>query len=118
MKPSLHHELNDRLSRYLAGQIDLSEFHDWFIPASWDIDAESQQFKRLAHRLQLLLAEFSNGDRDEQDLRNNFWSLLERASVTVTIGQGLPASSSTSVTSQVVVPAARPVGTGHAVAHV
>jgi hypothetical protein len=97
---SLRDDINDRISRYLAGQIELSEFHDWFIPATWDVDAESAQVKRLAHRVQLFLAEFSNGDRLEDELRSGFWDILNRSSITVIVGASLPADT-TSVTERV-----------------
>jgi hypothetical protein len=101
MKLSLRNEIYDQLSSYLAGQIELSELHNWLIPASWDIDSEPVPVKKLVHRLQLLFAEFSNGDRDEEELRANFWNLLNRSSVTVIVGIVSPSVESTSSTTRV-----------------
>jgi hypothetical protein len=86
MNSSIRNQIDERLSRYLAGQSSLAEFHDWFIPATWDLDAEAEVDRTFAHQLQLLLAEFSNGDRTEGELREAFWDLLDRSSVTVVIG--------------------------------
>jgi hypothetical protein len=107
MKPSLKVEIADRLSRYVAGQIELSEFHNWIIPATWDIDAEPEQVKSVVHRVQLLLAEFSNGDRTEEDLRSCLWGVLNRSSVMVVVGTTEIGSSSTSTIQEVQTPAAR-----------
>src|ERR1700746_3354725 len=101
MEPSLRDEIKDRLSRYLAGQDELSAFHEWFIPATWDIDSQSEPVKRVAHRLQLLLAEFSNGDWSEEELRTKFWELINRSSITVTVGDPPLAIPPTSVTQTV-----------------
>lgn len=68
--------MSAQVVKFLMHQIGVSEFHDWFIPASWEIDAESEQVKRFAYRLQLLLAEFSNGDRTEGELRESIWDVL------------------------------------------
>ena len=69
MDSALRDDIYHKLSAYLDGRIDLAEFHNWFIPATWDIDTEPDYVKNCAHRIQLLLAEFSNGDRSEQELR-------------------------------------------------
>lgn len=122
MNPSLLNEIKEHLGLYLIGQLSLSEFHDWLIPAVWDIDTEGEDVKRLAHRIQLLVAEFSNGDRDEKELRDALWEVRssESRSVTVTVASGsLPCSLSFGYSATVnqfrVVPA-RAVGTGLAVA--
>lgn len=116
MESSLRDEINNRLSTYLAGQVSLSDFHNWFIPATWNIDSESDRVKRIAHRLQLLLAEFSNGDWSEEELRSNFWDVLNRPSITVIVGDSLPiVAATTSITRKVgTVRAVQSVGTLHA----
>ena len=110
---SLRDEINVRLSNYLAGQDELSELHNWLIPATWDVDAEPEKVKRLAHRVQLLLAEYSNGHQSEEELRSALWNVLNRSSVTVVIGDASPFNGSTSSTQQVEMPALS-VGTAHA----
>ena len=90
MDSSIRDEIQSKLSGYLAGQIDLDEFHRWFIPATWDIDAEPTPVKRLAHRVQLLLAEFANGHRPEADLQSKLWKLIDFPSVTVMVGKAVP----------------------------
>jgi hypothetical protein len=88
MNSSVQMEIENQISRYIAGQSSLAEFHNWLIPVAWDIDRDSQPAKRLAHRAQLLLAEFSNGDRSEDELRSELWNLLNRVSITITVVYG------------------------------
>jgi hypothetical protein len=103
MEASIRDEIYNWLSRYLAGQISLREFHDWFIPATWELDDQSEPAK-LVHRIQLLLAEFANGDRLEDDLREALWAVVNRPTVTVFVGSMTVCSSSLSQTTQVASP--------------
>jgi hypothetical protein len=115
MNFSLQNEINERLGLYLIRQIDLSEFHDWLIPATWDIDAEEEGVKRLAHRILLLMAEFSNGDRTEDELRTALWGLRSSLSITVTVGTSPFSFGSTAINQRREIPG-RSVGTGRAAA--
>jgi hypothetical protein len=103
MNSSLAEQITQRLSMYLAGQSTLSDFHNWLIPAVWDIDHESSTVKRLAYRSQLLLAEFDNGDRTEEDLKDSFLVMLNTRSVTIFSGEAPYVLGSTSTTE-------RPIG--------
>ena len=38
MSYSLEYTIRERLATYLAGQMSLSEFEDWFFAETWDID--------------------------------------------------------------------------------
>jgi hypothetical protein len=112
MNSSLQNEIGERLGLYLVGQISLSEFHDWLLPATWDIDAEEEQAKRLAHRIQLSMAEFSSGDRTEDELREDLWGLRSSSSVTIMVGASSLRFDNNTVTQRQEVPAARAFGTG------
>ncbi len=94
---SLSEQVSAKVVSFLLHQIGVSEFHDWFIPATWDIDREPEQFKRFAYRVQLILAEFSNGDRNEQEVREEILSLLnlktKTLTVMVTVGTPPPVSA-------------------------
>lgn len=70
--------IRDWLARYLAGQISLGEFHDWFIPATWDLGATGDASARtLAHQVQLRLAEFSSGHWTEEELQRQLAPLVQ-----------------------------------------
>ena len=91
MDISLIEQMSAKVVNFLLRQINVSEFHDWFIPATWDIDDESEEVKRFAHRVQLVLAEFSNGDRTEDEAREAIQDFLNPQSrtltVTITVGE-------------------------------
>jgi len=38
MSYSLDFNVRERLAEYLAGEISLHEFEDWFFPETWDVD--------------------------------------------------------------------------------
>lgn len=101
----LREQIKDHLASYLAGQTELSEFHDWLIPATWHIDLAPESDKRIAYRVQLLLAEFSGGDRTEEELRSAFWDVLNRNSITVFVENSPamvpPTAPPTSITQEV-----------------
>jgi hypothetical protein len=64
-------KIHNQLVRYLAGEISLAEFRDWFDRATWDVDLQGNPVaSELAAEIELRLAEFSNGHRDEADLRS------------------------------------------------
>ena len=59
------------LRRYLAGEVSLAEFAARFTQSEWNLserdgDAEDE----LVYEIELRLAEFSNGDWFEQELRD------------------------------------------------
>jgi hypothetical protein len=63
-------DIHNQLVRYLAGEIPLTAFHDWFDQETWDVDLQGNTLaSELAAEIELRLAEFSSGHRDEDDLR-------------------------------------------------
>jgi hypothetical protein len=70
MPQSLEFSIREQLASYLANQISLNEFEDWFFPETWDIDQTNDvALLNLVYGIKLLLAEFSNHDLTESELR-------------------------------------------------
>lgn len=66
------------LLRYLAAQVSLEELEAWLSTASWDLDPTVDPVAEgLASRILLRLAEFSNGDLDEDELRADLAPLVQ-----------------------------------------
>ena len=62
--------IREHLADYLRGDSSLDEFQAWFIPATWDLDVTgAEAAQKLTHGIKLRLAEYTNGDLDEQELR-------------------------------------------------
>ncbi len=63
-------DIRAKLSDYLAGQASVTEFEDWFFPATWDIettgDPEAQQ---LVWAVMTPLTEFKSDVIDQAELR-------------------------------------------------
>jgi hypothetical protein len=71
MSYSLDINIRERLAAYLANEISLREFEDWFFPETWDVDQLGNlALTNLVYGIKLCLAEFSNGDWTEGELRN------------------------------------------------
>ena len=63
MSYPLDYRIRERLAAYLASEISLSEFEDWFFPETWDVDqVDNLDLLSLVYGIKLRLAEFSNGD--------------------------------------------------------
>lgn len=71
MMPSLAIDIHDHLARYLAEEMSLSEFWDWFMPQTWDVGHDVDQATAgTAYDIQLLLFEFSDDLWTEDELRD------------------------------------------------
>jgi hypothetical protein len=70
MKSSLYLTVQEQLRRFVAGELTLDAFRDWFTPATWDVDnASADDARELCYEIEHRLAEFTNGDWDEQELK-------------------------------------------------
>lgn len=70
MADSLDQEIQQRLDWYLRGDMSLAEFEAWLVPAAWDISPQSDSVAHdLAMAITLRIAEFTNGDWTEDELR-------------------------------------------------
>jgi hypothetical protein len=78
--------IHDQLVRFLDGDLTLAEFEDWFTPVAWDVDQTSgQAAQRLAHGIELRLAEFSNGHLTEDELRASLRPLAAISKILVNV---------------------------------
>ena len=78
MAYSLDFNIRERLAEYLAGEISLHEFEDWFFPETWDVDQLNDlALTNLVYGIKLRLAEFSHGDWTEKELRNLLKPFIE-----------------------------------------
>jgi hypothetical protein len=70
MPTSLETAIRDRLASYLAGEITLRQFEDWFVPASWNRAGQGNaSLDALIGEIELRLAELTSGHRTEMELR-------------------------------------------------
>jgi hypothetical protein len=78
MNPSLDNEIREKLASYLVGEISLEEFEDWFVPASWNVgQGKNQSAINMVYEIELRLSEYSDGFRNEDELRSLLKPLLE-----------------------------------------
>ncbi len=69
--------IHDQLVRYLAREISLEKFRDWFDLTAWDLQRTNNIGGReLAGEIELRLAEFSNAHWTEEELRQKFLPLV------------------------------------------
>lgn len=82
MQHSLEFEIRDHLLAYLAGEISLRDFEDWFFPKTWEVDKIGDTaLQDLVYQIKLDWAEFSNGDWSEKELRSMLKSLAEKVTI-------------------------------------
>lgn len=82
MTSSLVPEISGRLSSYVAGQTSLEAFDQWFVPTTWDVDEVNDPIAyQLSGEIYLLLAEYTRGDRSEDELSAAPRSLIESHAV-------------------------------------
>lgn len=80
-------EIRQKVAEYLNLRVTLRDFHRWFIPATWDVDqCGDHEARELAHTIDLLLAEYTNGHLSEDHLRREMRPLVEDYSVSVSFG--------------------------------
>ena len=79
MSHSLEFKIHEKLAEYLGEEITLHEFEDWFFPETRDIDQiDDPTLANLVYGIKLSLAEFSNGDWTETELRSLLRPFLEK----------------------------------------
>jgi hypothetical protein len=68
--PFLDLEIREQLARYIAGDISLGAFREWFSPRAWNIDQRADaSTARVVHEIDLMLAEFDHGDWTEEEVK-------------------------------------------------
>lgn len=66
-------EIREQVANYLAGRVNAAELEDRLETVAWDLEAEPG--RTLAADVLRLLAEHSNGDWDEEELRDRLGAL-------------------------------------------
>ena len=75
-------ELRQELGRYLKRHCTLKDFEDWFVPRSWDFNQNTNpSLQKLVSQIELSIAEFSNGDWTENELRQQFANFITTCEV-------------------------------------
>lgn len=65
-------EIRDQLQHYLKGEQSLAQFRDWFEPTTWNVEKLGDPVAReLVYAVMLRVAEHSNGDWTEGELREH-----------------------------------------------
>ena len=87
MPDSLTKAIEARLQHYLRGEDSLTEFEAWLVPETWDISPQSDRAAHdLATAITLRIAEFTNGDWTEDELREALKNLPPVAEITLSGG--------------------------------
>jgi hypothetical protein len=82
---NLETTIRRHLVRYLAGQMSLDDFTDWFVGATWNIQNRGDVgTKQLVYSIELALAEASSGLLTVDELRTELRSLLNEVPAIVT----------------------------------
>ena len=76
MADSLTKAIEARLERYLRREDSLADFEAWLVPETWDISPQSDRAAQdFATAITLRIAEFTNGDWTEGQLREELAAL-------------------------------------------
>jgi hypothetical protein len=97
MQHPLEFEIRDRLSAFLADEISLHDFEDWFFPKTWDVDKlDEPDLLDLVYQIKLDWAEFTDGHWSLEQLRSMLHSLVERYTVSFSSNEPKLVSGTTS----------------------
>jgi len=70
-------EIRERLGQYLDRKISLHDFQAWFVPVLWNIEqTHNAKAIELAGEVELQLAEYTNDDWTEDELRSELQPLV------------------------------------------
>lgn len=62
--------IRERLLQYVNGELGREDFERWFLEQTWELDLrENPGLRGLCGEIELCLAELSNGDWTEEELR-------------------------------------------------
>lgn len=68
------------VSAYLSDELSLRKFHEWFIPATWDLSGVHDAAAiSLINEIQLLFLELSGGDISEAQFKDDLRALAPDA---------------------------------------
>jgi 2C-methyl-D-erythritol 2,4-cyclodiphosphate synthase len=64
------HQIRRKLNDFLRGANSLEEFENWFLPATWNLNSETDaSAHELAAAITLALAEYDGGDLNLPELK-------------------------------------------------
>jgi len=79
MSHSLDFNIHEKLAEYLANEISLREFENWFFAETWGIEqVNNPVLTNLVYGIKLCLSEFSQGDWTETELHGLLRPFLEK----------------------------------------
>ena len=79
--------IRSKLASYLAKDISLRAFWQWFIPYAWDIDHKAPpRLRELVYTIKLRVDDYSNGGISEGQLRKELLPLV----TSIVIGEREP----------------------------
>jgi hypothetical protein len=79
MHDSLALNIRRKLADYLAGQMSLAEFKDWFVGATWDVDSSGDPDAiNLTYEVWHVLSEF-DVDQNVNDLHRALEAMIAPA---------------------------------------
>lgn len=81
MKESLDVAIRRHLARYLDAGISLEDFKARFVHLAWNIGTSQVHGIEMVHVIELRLAEHSNGDWTEEELKAQLRPLLTHVTV-------------------------------------
>lgn len=85
----LDQQVRAQLFQLLTGLLPLRDFQIWFAPVAWRLGrAENRDRFPLSRRVELRLAEYTNGHWSEADVMREMDALLRPAQVTMGVGRG------------------------------
>jgi len=77
MSPSLEREIVAHLQDYLSGTIELDQFKDWLVSATWQVGPEIDPISMsLAYEILMAWADYSSDLSNESELRDTLVALL------------------------------------------
>ncbi|MBI4494753.1 MAG: hypothetical protein HY690_18410 [Chloroflexi bacterium] len=82
MEPLVDSEIREQLARYLADETSLHDFEEWLVAHTWNLHQIADPLVRdLVAEIELRLAEFSNGDWTDAELRDLLKPLVQKYAV-------------------------------------
>lgn len=85
-------EIRERLARYLASEISLREFEDWFVPASWNVHLSgNEEAAQLTYDIEAVLLQASTERWPEERVKKKLAPFVEHYAVT--LGERFPLTS-------------------------
>jgi hypothetical protein len=84
-------QIREKLGRYLSNELSLDHFEDWLVERSWNMHKDSDESaQKLASAIELRLAEYSNGNLDEAELRDELRQFVNSYTLPLSFDEPMP----------------------------